>query len=190
MRRRIFEVDERRAVLDVPEVELDPLGPRQRGATVDLRPAREPGPDVEALALALVVLLDLVAERGTRADDAHVTAEDVPELRQLVDRRPTQEAPEPRDPRIPLVDRVPGAHRLRSHDHRPELQQLEVLAFPADAHLAVEDRPAVLELDRERGETEQRAREHEPRAGDRDVERAVHRVPRALSQVCGVPVRR
>ena len=31
-----------RRVLDVPEVELDPLGPRQRRAAVDLRPARHP----------------------------------------------------------------------------------------------------------------------------------------------------
>ena len=34
------QVQPQRRVLDVPEVELDPLGPGQRGAAVDLRPAR------------------------------------------------------------------------------------------------------------------------------------------------------
>src|SRR5919106_7053875 len=66
-----LQVDERRAVLDVPDVELDPLRPRQRGAAVDLRPARDPGLHREPEPLALVVALDLVAERRARPDQAH-----------------------------------------------------------------------------------------------------------------------
>ena len=60
----------------------------------------------------------------------------------------------------------------------------------ADAHLAVEHGPAVLELDRKRPERDERTREHEPGAGDRDVERAVQRVPSATSHVAGTPRRR
>ena len=37
------EVDPGRAVLDVPDVQLDPLGPRQCGPPLDLRPACEAG---------------------------------------------------------------------------------------------------------------------------------------------------
>ncbi len=108
-----LEVDARRAVLDVPDVELDALGPGQLRAAVHLRPPGEPGPDVEPVALVLVVLLDLVAQRRPRADDAHVAAQDVPELRELVDRRPPQDAPDARDPAVALVDRVAGAHASR-----------------------------------------------------------------------------
>ena len=90
----------------------------------------------------------------------------------------------------PSFDRVARAERLGADDHRPQLEELEVRAVLADARLPVEDRPAVLELDRERGEREQRAREHEPGAGDGDVERAVQRVPSATSQVAGTPRRR
>ena len=79
---------------------------------------------------------------------------------------------------------------LGADDHRAELQHLEVLAVLADARLPVEDRAAVLELRRERREPEQRARQREPDAGDGDVGGAVHRVPFALSHVCGVPERR
>src|SRR5689334_22350482 len=53
------QVDARRAVLDVPDVEFDPLRPRQRRAPVDLRPTGEARLDVEPAALPLGVLLDL-----------------------------------------------------------------------------------------------------------------------------------
>src|SRR5262249_9570217 len=79
-------VDRPAPVPDVPEVELDALRPRQGGAPVDLRPARDAGQHVEAVQLALVVAVDLVAQRRPRADDRHLAADDVPELRQLVDR--------------------------------------------------------------------------------------------------------
>ena len=92
--------------------------------------------------------------------------------------------------RSPWSTAIAGAHALRADDHRAQLQHVEVGAVLADAGLPVEDRAAVLELDRERREAEQRAREHEPRPGDGDVRGAVQRVPFALSQVCGVPERR
>src|SRR5947209_6884301 len=70
------QVGLRAAVVDVPEVELDPLRPRQRCAPVDLRPAGDPGLHVEPPALPRVVLLDLVAQRRARPDHRHVAAHD------------------------------------------------------------------------------------------------------------------
>ena len=140
--------------------------------------------------LVLVVLVDLVAERRPRPDRAHVPAQDVPELRELVDRGPPQDPPDARDPAVSMVDRVAGAHALRADDHRPQLQDVEVDAVLPDTGLSVEDRPAILELDRERRETEEGARQHEAGACDHDVRGAVQRVPFALSHVCGVPERR
>src|SRR4051812_7272750 len=75
-------------VAHVPEVELDPVRPRERGAAVDLRPAGDPRLDVEPVELPFVVLVDLVAERRPRTDDRHVAAHDVPELRELVEAEP------------------------------------------------------------------------------------------------------
>ena len=83
----------------------------------------------------------------------------------------------------PLVDRVARALLLGADDHRPQLQQLEVGAVLADARLPVEDRPAVLELDRERAGARSGLESDEPDAGDRDVERAGS--PRALRRVPG-----
>ena len=49
-----LQVERGRAVLDVPDVELDPVGPRQLGPPVDLRPAGDPRLHVEPVQLALV----------------------------------------------------------------------------------------------------------------------------------------
>src|SRR4051812_8874086 len=53
------QVERRGLLLDVPEVELDALGPRQRRAALDLRPAGDAGADGQAPALALGVAVDL-----------------------------------------------------------------------------------------------------------------------------------
>src|SRR5882672_4998077 len=91
-------------MLDVPDVELDPLFPRQPCAAVDLRPAGDARPHFEAAALTGCIALDLVRERGAGADETHVAAHDVPQLRQLVDREPAQQAAGPRDAWIAFVD--------------------------------------------------------------------------------------
>src|SRR4029079_17581489 len=142
-----LQVDLRRAMLDVPDVELDPLRPRKLRTAVHLGPAGEPRAEVETVALVLVVLLDLVAERGPRADHAHVSAQDVPQLRELVDRRAAEDAADARDPPVAPVDRISRTHALRAHDHRPELEDVEVDAVPTDARLPVENgSTGILEL--------------------------------------------
>ena len=83
----------------------------------------------------------------------------------------------------------PAPFVLRVDDHRAELEELEVDAVLADAGLPEEDRPAVLELDGERGRGEERARDDEAEPRERDVGDAVHRVA-AASQVAGTPRRR
>src|ERR687887_168829 len=170
-----LQVDPGRAVLDVPDVELDAFVPRQLRAAVYLGPAGEAGLDVEPAALPGRVLLHLVAKRGPRADEAHVAADDVPELRQLVEREAAEEAARPGDAGVAAVDGEAGALALGADDHRPQLEQVEVSALVADAALAVEDRAAVLELDRDRCGREHRAGEREPERRPHDVGRAVHR---------------
>ena len=73
----------------------------------------------------------------------------------------------------PLSIAKPGAQPLGADDHRPQLQQLEVDAVLADAGLAVKHRAADLELDRERCNRKQRARDNKSRRGGDDVEKAL-----------------
>ena len=135
------------------------------------------------------VALDLVAERRARPDHRHVAAHDVPELWELVDRRPAQQASDARDPSVAPVDGVPGARTLRVDHHRAQLEELEVLAVLADPRLPEEDRPPVLELHGQPRRDEKRARDDEAEPGEGDVGGAVHRVT-AGSQAAGTPCRR
>ena len=120
---------------------------RQRCAAVDLRPAGDPGPHVEPVPLPFVVPIGLVAECRPRPDHRHVATHDVPQLWQLVEREPPKDAAGPRDACVSFVDRITGSLLLRSDDHRAELQQLEVLAVPADSGLPVEHGTAIGQLD-------------------------------------------
>ena len=85
-----------RPVLDVVEVVLDALLERGVAApAVDLRPAGDAGLHLVAqhvLRNAVLELLDEERPLRPRADERHVAAEHVPELRQLVEVRAAQEA--------------------------------------------------------------------------------------------------
>ena len=179
----------RRAVLDVEDVELDPLVPGQRRAPVDLRPACDARLHVEPLSLTRRVLLDLVGERWPRADQAHLPAHDVPELGQLVEREPPQHAPNASDARIAAVDRQPGSLLFCARDHRPQLHELELAAVLTHASLSIEHGAAIFELDRKCGDGHERACEGKSQRGAGNVECTVHRVPSIRSQRSGGPKR-
>src|SRR5262245_27606835 len=91
------KVEENRIALDVVEVVLKllehVLGARAVAAA-HLRVARDAWLDVEALLEKRHLLLELLDEDGAlraRADHAHLALEHVPELRQLVEARLTDE---------------------------------------------------------------------------------------------------
>src|SRR5947208_300322 len=166
-------------MLDVPDIELDPLLPGKARAAVDLGPAGDARLDVEPAALAVVVALDLVGERRPRADHAHLAPQHVPELRELVERQAAQDAPHARDARIPLVDGQPGSLALGADDHGAQLDELELLSASPHAPLAVERRASILELDRCCRGGEEGARRREESRSEQDVEGALHLDPRA-----------
>ena len=151
-----LEVQAPRAVLDVPQVELDPRAPRQRRAAVDLRPTGDARADGEAAAFALGVLRDLRRQRRARADDRHLAAQHVDEVGQLVHRRPSQQRADARDARVALVDREARAELLRAVDHRAELQHVELAPVAADAALAVDRAALGLQADRDQRERDDR----------------------------------
>ena len=107
-------------------------------------------------------LEQLVVADGQRAgpDEAHLSAEHVQQLRELVDREAAEERPDACDARIvlDLEERALGLvlllelglQRLRVRAHRAELEHVELPLVEADAAVAVEHRPGRLELDRDR----------------------------------------
>ena len=99
-----LEVERDRPVLDVVEVVLDALLDRRVAApAVDLRPAGQARAHLVAQHVLRDPLLELVDEErplGPRADERHVAAQHVPELRQLVDVGAPQQAADRRAARV------------------------------------------------------------------------------------------
>src|SRR5690606_30327611 len=110
-----------------------------------LRPAGQAGTNAVAQAVVAHSLLELVHELGALgawADDAHLAAQHVPELRQLVE---AQFADDPSDPGDAVVVRRGPARPpvlLGVGAHAAELDQLEGAAVFADAFLHVQGRAA------------------------------------------------
>ena len=87
-----------RAVRDVLEIVRELLRPRGLARHAQLREAGHAGLDHEPLPVLRDLLAELLEEGGpdrARADDAHVAAQHVPELRQLVEVGEAQHAAQP-----------------------------------------------------------------------------------------------
>lgn len=111
----------------------------------------------------VTVALDFGGNDGTRADEAHIAADDVPELRQLVEAGLAQEGAELRDARIVLELEVlfpllAGRGVLLEvflegflcvRDHRLELIAREEFASLAHTLMGKDDMPLVVDRDKQ-----------------------------------------
>src|SRR5581483_9154899 len=144
---------------DVLEVVRELLRPRRLVALADLGEAGQARPDDEPLPvrgkLGRQLLEEPRADRS-RSDEAHVAAEDVPELRDLVELRGAEPAAERGPLGVRALDELGAEVRaepaLRADPERPELDHREDPAAAADALAAVEDRPPAGEEDVERAQ--------------------------------------
>src|SRR5262245_24222349 len=94
-RRQRAQVEPHRAVGDPLDVVRELLRHRRLIAAADLREPREPGPNHESLPVGGQLEDELLEEARpdrARPDERHVAAQNVPQLRQLVELRPLQPA--------------------------------------------------------------------------------------------------
>src|SRR5215217_3281568 len=141
------EIEADRPVGDVLEVVRELLRPRLLATHARLREPGEPGPDDETLPVLGNLLGELLEERRTdrpRPDDGHVAAEDIPELRYLVELRRTEPTSQTRDLRLgadrELLPVVGTETRLGVSLERPVLEHVEDAPVPPDPQAAVEER--------------------------------------------------
>ncbi len=157
-------------VVDVPDVERELGVPPERVAAVDLGPAGDAWPHVVAALLLGRVAPQVPHQQRARPDQAHVAAQHVPQLRQLVDRGGAQEPAESSQALGVGQRPAVGADGVA---HGAELDHRERHAAPPGPLLAEEDGPAHVGPHRRAGHRQQRAG-HGERGGRADqVERAL-----------------
>src|SRR5665647_1546139 len=126
-------VQRERAVVDVPDVHLEALVPRDGVTPVDLRPSGDAGPDLVPSRLLPIVAVEVLRQEGARTDDAHVALEHVDELREFVERGRAQQLAEARETLGVRCARLDPSGSARRVAHRAELIEGEdapVLAWP------------------------------------------------------------
>src|SRR6201996_2401049 len=191
------EVEAHRLVLEVVEVvgELSAgFGGRGALAVTDLRPAGEAGADHVAQVVERNLLREPGGELGAlgaRADEAHLTAKNVPELRNLVDACLAQKAAEAGNARV-VFGGPAGALGFGVDEHGAELVDLEVFILVSDARLREEDGTFRRELDREGDEGEERKKEQQADQRDdargealRELQRLLHVEAFAEEKIAG-----
>src|SRR5581483_4681494 len=140
----------------------------------------------------LAVALELETCDRPRPDEAHVAAEYVDELRQLVERRAPQQPPDRGDPGVvrelsrpvellargrreeDLVERLATGPRavgaaVVADVHRPELERAEEAAVTPDALVGVDDRPARAQKHEHQNENEDQREQNKHQYRDADV---------------------
>ncbi len=154
-------------MIDVPNVESELLLPGEGVTSVDLGPAGDAGLDVVTPRLLRRVTVEVLHEEGSRADEAHVSLENVEERGQLVDAGGAKEAT---DRRQALGVGLEGVFAGLGGAHRPELGQVERLAVEAGSQLAEEDGAAEGEVDGDGGAQEEGRGRRERDRGEGEVE--------------------
>ena len=165
------------------------LGPGHLAREPQLREAREPRAHDEPLPVGGDVLAQFDEEaRSDRArpHEAHVAAQDVVELRQLVELERAQRAPGagqlPIGQPAELLAEERAQPPLGVGPQRPELVHAERLSGTADARPAIQDRPPRRQH-RQRTTDHQRGQHDESRCRQRDVEPAQRDVDRPRLEV-------
>ena len=150
--RHDLEIEPDAPVLDVGDIQRDIAVERGILARLHLPQAGDARQSLEAAQVAQLVLPHFAGQRRTRTDDAHVAAQNIEELRQLIQRILAQESAQPGDARVVgdleqhavalvHVHHV-GAPLLRVAHHGAELDAAKDAALLADALRGVEDRAA------------------------------------------------
>src|SRR5450759_511201 len=145
-----------RAVVDVPDVHLQALVPRDGVTPVDLRPSGDAWPDLVPSRLLPIVAVEVLGEEGARTDDAQVALEHVDELREFVERGRAQEPAERGEAFSVGGDCVDPSGSERRVAHRAELVDREDVTILTGALLGEEYRRAELGAHQQRYDGEHR----------------------------------
>ena len=181
----IIDVADHRPVVDIRQIQTNSFIPRKIGSATDLPQAGNTRLNEQPSQYFAVVGFNFAPQRWTRTHDTHLMAEHIDELRQLIDTETPQYATYWCYPRVvsDLEEKTVtfiGVQQARQLlvgvcDHGAELQHRKRLAIDSDAFRGVEDWAPTADLDRDRGDEEDRQGHYEGRQCEAKVKSALLR---------------
>src|SRR5450631_162914 len=180
------EIEQHRPVLDVIEIELDPLldllfAVDFAAPAIDLGPAGNAGLDAMPREIAVHRFIEQPALQfalhGVRArsDQREIALEhDVEELGQFVKAGLADEAPDPGDAAVVFGHDLDGQRIGLIVVQRAKLEDVDALVVEAEPLLAKQHRPRTVEFYRERDQRHQRRGQQQNDGADHTVEQPLH----------------
>ena len=147
-----------------------PFLPRRKVSPVHLCPAGEPGANVMAVMLLFAVKRQILHQQRSWPHDAHLTAEDIPQLRQLVDAQRAQLLSKARQP---LLIRQQRAIFIPDVTHAAELMEFKNLFIFSRTLLTEDHRASELHAHKNRRHQQQRRQDDQRTPGQHNVQQAL-----------------
>ncbi len=184
-----LEVGADRPILDIIEIEVEHLAAADVASSRHLPRAREARQDRETAGVPIGFQgfqpLAITKLQRTRADQAHLSDQDVPELGKFVEAGPTQESTQGRDSGIilDLEQDAAGGLVLRFErdesslgvgNHGPEFQTPECPTTETYPLLAKEDRTPRIETNQESNDQHDRDEKDQPKKGTSQIHTPLH----------------
>src|SRR5581483_1900214 len=135
-----LQVEPPREMVHVPYIAAQLVGPADDVAAVYLGPTGQARTDHVPAALFLRVAIEILRQERPGADEAHLAANHIYQLRHLVERDRSQPSAKRREPLGIGPESTVGRPRV---GHRPEFQDRERPPAETRSNLAKENRPAV-----------------------------------------------
>src|SRR5271168_3026944 len=132
-------IEAKTPMVHIPDVQPESFLPTDSVPAIHLRPARDARFHIVTAHLFRRVALEVLHEQRARANQAHLTFQNVPQLGQLIQAETTQQASRRGQS---LMVWKKAAARIAGISHRSEFQQLERLRVVARAYLTKQHRGA------------------------------------------------
>src|SRR5262249_33977982 len=117
-----LQIENKRVIVDIPDIEFEFPIPVDRVPAVDLRPPGDAGLDLVSASLKCVVMPIELKYLRAWANEAHLPRQHVEELRQLIEAAQSQESTQGSNPMFVGNSGSTGqTHRVC---HRPELENM------------------------------------------------------------------
>lgn len=162
----------------IPDVERELLIPGQIISPVHLSPSRDTGSERVPQPFTIRIVGQILGQERTRANEAHIPAQDVDQLRKLIEAGSPEYSAERRRP---LLVELTLTLTFAIHAHCPEFQQRKEPAIQAWATLTEQHRRSHGRKNGYRHQDHEWTHNHQARGCRDEVYQAFHHQKRRLS---------